>query len=59
MGRSAAARRSIPGKISTQIPVPDPAAYLDEVRDWRVEVHYRDVTGAARVLTLPAPRTQR
>ncbi|MEM7223493.1 MAG: hypothetical protein AAF495_10965 [Pseudomonadota bacterium] len=43
-------------QITAQIPVPDPATYLEQARDWRVEVRYRDVAGSARVLTLPAPR---
>ena len=45
-------------QITAQIPVPDPAAYLVQVRDWRIEVRYRDVSGSARVLILRAPRSR-
>ena len=43
-------------QVSATIALPDPAAYRAEAGSWRVEVHYLDVTGDARVLTLPAPR---
>ena len=44
-------------QLTATIPVPDPSAYLDQVRDWRIEVRYRDVSGSARLLTLRAPRS--
>ena len=42
-------------QISAQIVLPDPAAYRATADAWRVELHYSDVTGARRVLGLPAP----
>ena len=43
-------------RIVAAIPLADPAAYRAAAEDWRVEVHYSDVTGAPQVLSLPAPR---
>lgn len=45
-------------QVAATVALPDPAAYRAKAEAWRVEVHYLDVTGAARVLTLPAPRIQ-
>ena len=43
-------------QVTARIVLPDPAAYRAAAGSWRVEIHYVDVTGDARVLTLPAPR---
>ena len=46
-------------QIAARIALPDPAAYRETARAWRVEVRHLDVTGEARVLTLLAPVTGR
>jgi hypothetical protein len=45
-------------QVTAVVPLPDPAAYRATAAQWRVEVHYRDVTGQQQVLTLPAPRIE-
>ena len=45
-------------QVAARIPLPNPAAYRATAIGWRVEVHYRDVTGRRQVLTLPAPRIE-
>jgi hypothetical protein len=45
-------------QVTAVVPLPDPAAYRATAAQWRVEVHYSDVTGRPRVLTLPAPRIE-
>lgn len=42
-------------QVSALITLPDPAAYRATAPQWRIEVHYVDVTGDSRVHRLPAP----
>jgi hypothetical protein len=47
------ARRS--QRMEAEIPLPDPAIYRAEYRDWRVVVRYRDQLGETREAGIPAP----
>lgn len=42
-------------EVSALIALPDPAAYRAVPAAWRIEVHHVDVTGQAKIITLPAP----
>lgn len=42
-------------RMTAEIPLPDPAAYAEAYRDWRVVVRYRDQLGEAREAGIPAP----
>jgi len=41
--------------MTAEIPLPDPAAYGEGFRDWRVVVRYRDQLGEAQEVSIPAP----
>ena len=43
-------------EITARIEIPEPAAYLAAVEQWRVAVLYRDIAGRSRTLSLAAPR---
>jgi len=45
-------------QVTAVVPLPDPVAYRAKALQWRVEVHYSDVTGRRQVLALPAPRIE-
>lgn len=42
-------------RMTAEVPLPDPAAYAESYRGWRVVVRYRDQLGEAREVGIPAP----
>jgi hypothetical protein len=42
-------------RLIARIPLPDPAAYAADYRDWRIVVRYRDQLGERREVSIPAP----
>lgn len=42
-------------RMTGEIPLPDPAAYREGYRDWRIVVRYRDQLGETREVSIPAP----
>ena len=42
-------------RMTAEIPLPEPAAYAEGYRDWRVVVRYRDQLGETHEVGIPAP----
>lgn len=40
-------------RVLARVPIPDPAAFRDHPKRWRIEVVYTDVTGERRSVVLP------
>ncbi len=46
-------------RVLARVPIPDPAAFHDHPKRWRVEVVYTDVTGDRRSVVLPVAEAKR